>query len=235
VFNVISRHIFLIICQLSLQKGHFEDKTMNWITRACCVLVALTIISSCSSNSSSSLAEAPPQNSVSVEEYKIGAGDQLSINVWRNEDLSLPAVVRPDGKISLPLIGDVQASGVTAQQLSENLRDELVNFIRNPQVTVIVASADSTDYQQRVRITGAVNSPLSLPYRDGMTVLDLILEAQGLNDFAIANRSKLYRKNQDGVIDAYSINLADILFKGKLATNYEVPPGDIVTVPERIL
>jgi len=207
---------------------------MIWITRAFCVLVALTLSSSCSSNSSSSLTEAPPQNSVSVEEYKIGAGDQLSISVWRNADLSVPAVVRPDGKISLPLIGDVQASGITARQLSDNLRDELVNFIRNPQVTVIVDSADSTDYQQRVRITGAVNGPTSLPYRDGMTVLDLVLEAQGLNDFAIANRSKLYRKTATDGLQTYSVRFGDILFKGKLDTNYMLQPGDIVTVPERI-
>lgn len=168
------------------------------------------------------------------EAYTIGVGDELRVNVWKNPELSVEVPVRPDGKISVPLIGDVRAAGRTAPELADELSDSLKNYIRSPQVTVIVANAGSVDFQRRVRITGAVEEPISIPYRDGMTVLDLVLEAGGPTEFAAPNRAKLYRK-VDGEMKVYSIYLDDLLLQGELESNYRLAPSDIITVPERML
>ncbi|WP_323814297.1 XrtA/PEP-CTERM system exopolysaccharide export protein [Cellvibrio sp. NN19] len=167
-----------------------------------------------------------------LAEYKIGVGDDLSINVWRNPELSLSVPVRPDGKISMPLIGDIVAADLTTDQLSKNITTSLTTYIRSPQVTVIVANPSSSDFQRRVRITGAVTNPQSIPYREGMTVLDLVLLAGGPNPYASANKAKLYRKVNDEV-KVYSIKLDDLINDGDVTTNYALQPSDIVTVPER--
>ncbi|MDO8716592.1 MAG: polysaccharide biosynthesis/export family protein [Dehalococcoidales bacterium] len=168
-----------------------------------------------------------------VDSYKIGVDDGLSINVWRNPELSVNVPVRPDGKISVPLIGDVAAGGLTAEEVAASIKQKLSNYIRDPNVTVIVTGLRSHEFISRVRVTGAVRQPKSLVYRDGMTVLDAVLEAGGLNDFAAGNRTKLYRKTPSK-IDVIEIKLDNILLKGKLDTNAELRPGDIVTVPERL-
>jgi polysaccharide biosynthesis/export protein len=167
-----------------------------------------------------------------LREYLIGVGDDLKVSVWRNPELSLNVPVRPDGKISMPLIGDIMAADLTATQLSANIVKSLNSYLKSPQVTVIVANPSSSDFQRRVRITGAVRSPQSIPYREGMTVLDLVLLAGGTNEFASANKAKLYRKSE-GAIKVYPIKLDDLINKGKVQTNYPLQPSDIVTVPER--
>ncbi|GAA6168722.1 XrtA/PEP-CTERM system exopolysaccharide export protein [Sessilibacter corallicola] len=168
-----------------------------------------------------------------LAEYHIGIGDQLAISVWRNQDLSVSVPVRPDGKISVPLAGDLIASGKTPKALAQDITTELTNFLKNPQVTVIVSDPSSVDFQRRVRVTGAVQSPISIPYRDGMTVLDLVLLANGLNDFAAPGKAKLYRRTEQGV-KTFPVNLDDLLFKGKLESNYALQPSDVLSVPERL-
>jgi polysaccharide export outer membrane protein len=170
--------------------------------------------------------------SYSEEEYRIGVADTLGISVWRNEELSITVPVRPDGKISIPLVGDVLAAGKTSEALAGDITARLTEFIRSPQVTVIVLDPASTDYQQTVRVTGAVVNPASFPYRKGMTVLDVVLSVGGVTDFASQNKAKLYRATGDEV-KAYPIYLQDILERGRLETNYQLAPGDIVSVPER--
>lgn len=175
----------------------------------------------------------PPRSDAGLEkEYRIGVGDALQISVWRNPELSVSVPVRPDGKISMPLIGDVTAAQLSATELSASIVSGLKRYVRSPQVTVIVTNPSSTDFQRRVRITGAVQSPQSIPYREGMTVLDLVLLAGGVNDFAAPNKAKLYRK-VDGELKVYPIYLQDLISKGEVATNYSLQPSDIVTVPER--
>ncbi|WP_373568233.1 XrtA/PEP-CTERM system exopolysaccharide export protein [Marinimicrobium sp. ABcell2] len=177
--------------------------------------------------------EPPPTSDARfTEDYRIGVGDELRINVWRNEELSGNVPVRPDGKISLALVGDVTAAGQTATGLASELASQLNEYIRNPQVTVIVTNPSSSDYQRRVRITGAVRNPQSIPYRDGMTVLDLVLMAGGVNEFASANNAKLYRR-LDGELKVFPIYLNDLINRGRVETNYDLQPSDIVTVPER--
>lgn len=174
-----------------------------------------------------------PEQGLPIPEYKIGAGDQLQVNVWQNPDLSLNVPVRPDGKISVPLIGDAQAAGLSAEVLAAKLKKDLNKFIRNPEVTVIITSAISAEFLTRVRITGAVQVPQSIPYRQGMTVLDLVLRAGSLTLFANGNGAILYRKTADGT-KGYSIRLDSIIKEGDITTNYELRPSDILIVPESI-
>jgi len=166
------------------------------------------------------------------EEYRLGVGDSIEINVWRNADLSRSAQIRPDGKITLPLIGDVVAADLTAAQLSQNITNSLSGYVKSPQVTVIVVNSSSSDFQRRVRITGAIKNPQSLAFREGMTVLDLVLLAGGPNEFASSNKSKLYRK-VNGEVKVYPIKLDDLINNGDVSTNYPLQPSDIITVPER--
>lgn len=194
------------------------------------VILAAVILAACSSNKVTSMPEAADASVLA--EYRIGVGDALSVNVWRNPEMSLNVPVRPDGKISMPLIGDIMAADLTTEQLSQNITKSLTTYIRSPQVTVIVTNPSSSDFQRRVRITGAVASPQSIPYREGMTVLDLVLLAGGPNQFASANKAKLYRK-VNNELKVYPIKLEDLINDGDVATNYPLQPSDIVTVPER--
>jgi polysaccharide export outer membrane protein len=132
----------------------------------------------------------------------------------------------------MPLVGDIAAAQLTAEELAGDITDKLREYVRTPQVTVIVANPSSTDFQRRVRITGAVRNPQSIPYRDGMTVLDLVLMAGGVNEFAAANRTRLFRK-VDGELKMYPVRLNELIEKGNVQYNYELQPFDILTVPER--
>ena len=169
----------------------------------------------------------------SVDAYYIGVDDILQVNVWKNPDVSVTVPVRPDGKISVPLVGDVIAGGKEPMEVAEEIRKALAKFIREPQVAVILTQLNSHEFISRVRITGAVNTPSSVPFRQGMTVLDAMLQAGRVNDFAAANSAKLYRKEGKDTI-RYDIFLNDILNSGQLETNYMLLPGDIITVPERL-
>ena len=169
-----------------------------------------------------------------LEQYKLGPADVVSVSVWRNPDLSVSVPVRPDGKISAPLIGDVQAAGLAPEELAVSIREKLAVYIREPQVSVVVTSMGSHEFVSRVRVTGAVRAPATMPYREGMTVLDIVLSAGGLNEFANANSTMLYRK-VGGETVGVPVYLKDILLKGDIRTNYDIQPGDILTIPERLL
>jgi polysaccharide biosynthesis/export protein len=198
----------------------------NWF------LIGLTafMFAGCATGGPLSTKPLPP---AAVEaEYKIGVNDKISVQVWKSPELSLDVTVRPDGKISVPLIGDVMAAGESTKKLSVTLSQGFSDFVRNAQVTVIVLDPVSGEYLRRVRVTGAVSAPLSLPHQQGITVLDLVLEAGGVTEFASGNQAKLYRKVGDKV-EVFPVHLNDILLKGKLETNYILAPSDIVTVPER--
>jgi len=179
----------------------------------------------------------PPEVAVSpgkvVDTYRIGVDDKIQVSVWRNAELSVTVPVRPDGKISVPLIGDVQAGGRTPMEVSEDIKKRLAVYVREPNVTVIVTGLQSHEFLNRIRVTGAVRQAKSMPYRQGMTVLDAVLEAGGPNDFASPNGTKLYRKVNDEP-QVYSVELRDVLEKGDLETNYRLLPGDVITVPERL-
>ena len=166
--------------------------------------------------------------------YKIGVDDQISIIVWGNPDLSLDMPVRPDGKISMPLIGDLQAGGLKPETVAADIKRKLARYVKNPNVTVILTELRSDEYISRIRVTGAVRTPISIPYRQGMTLLDAVLAAGGLTEFAAPGRTKLYRQINSQT-KTHKIDLDAILNDGNLSTNLKLIPGDIVAVPERYL
>ena len=198
------------------------------------ILVAtlvVALLSACASGGGSSEAPPAPQQAA-IDDYLIGVDDVVQVTVWRNPELGITVPVRPDGKISVPLIGDVMAGGRTPSQVSADIQEKLAAFVRDPQVAVILTALNSHEYLSRVRVTGAVRQPISIPYRQGMTVLDAVLAAGGVNEFAAPDRSSLYRK-AEGHTTSHAIRLDKIINRGDLSTNFTVAPGDVITVPER--
>lgn len=197
------------------------------------LLIALLAISGCTTNRPTEEVNSSARPVLAGGEYRIGVDDRLQISVWKNPELSVTVPVRPDGMISMPLVGDIKAGGLTATEVADNIKGKLTTYIRDPSVAVIVTELRSHEFISRVRVTGAVRTPRSLPFRQGMTVLDAVLEAGGVNEFAAPDRAKLYRKVK-GKTEVYDVALGDILTKGRLETNYSLTPGDVVTVPERL-
>ena len=175
----------------------------------------------------------PAGPSVLTESYKMAVGDQLQINVWKNPELSVSAPIRPDGKVSMPLIGEVMAVGNTPEQLAEDIERKLTAYVKSPNVTVILTSLQGHEFLSRIRITGAVTENISISYHQGMTVLDAVLAAGSVNLYADSNDTKLHRRTSKGS-ETYDIRLKDIMEKGDMSTNIYLLPGDIITVPERL-
>jgi polysaccharide export outer membrane protein len=169
------------------------------------------------------------------EVYRIGVDDRVQVSVWRNPDLSVTVPVRPDGRISVPLLGDVKAGGRTPEEVAADIESRLATYVRDPKVAVILVELRSHEFISRVRVTGAVRQPVSVPHRQGMTVLDAVLQAGGVNDFAAPNRARLHRRTSAGGVQTLDVRLGDILNGGRLESNVEVKPGDVITVPERAL
>lgn len=196
--------------------------------------VGLMLFLAACASSGGSAGAPPPSAENSVDSYQIGIDDIVQVSVWRNPELGITVPVRPDGKISVPLIGDVSAGGRTPAEVAKDIQTRLAVFVRDPQVAVILTDLRSHEYLSRVRVTGAVRQPISIPYRQGMTVLDAVLAAGGVTEFAAPARSDLYRKTGDGT-RSYAVRLDHILEDGDLTTNFKVAPGDVITVPERTL
>jgi polysaccharide biosynthesis/export protein len=162
-------------------------------------------------------------------DYRIGPGDTLQIFVWRNPELTQSVPVRPDGKISTPLVEDMVAVGKTPSQLARDVEGVLSEYIRSPQVNVIVTNPVSAFSQ--VKVIGQVVNPQSLPYREGMRVLDAILAAGGLTEFAAGNRGKIVRK-VGGKDTELKVKVEDLVNKGAMKHNLELKPGDVIVVPQ---
>lgn len=205
-------------------------------TILCVWALCLSLILTSCASSGSRTAGAPPTDGAqapAVEAYRIGVDDQVQVTVWRNPELGITVPVRPDGMISVPLVGDVLAGGRTPPEVAKDIQDKLSVYVRDPQVAVILTQLRSHEYLSRVRVTGAVRQPVSIPFRPGMTVLDAVLAAGGLTEFAAPDRAELHRKAGDNA-QTYEVKLDRILNRGDLGTNYPVAPGDVITVPERI-
>lgn len=190
------------------------------------------LLAACASGGRSQAAAPPTELPNAIDSYLIGVDDIVQVTVWRNPELGITVPVRPDGKISVPLVGDVDAAGLTPEEVATDVQRKLEAFVRDPQVAVILTDLRSHEYLSRVRVTGAVQQPVSIPYRQGMTVLDAVLAAGGVTEFAAPGRSDLHRKGDEGS-QTYAVRLDLILDRGDLATNYPVAPGDVITVPER--
>lgn len=175
---------------------------------------------------------APDAAAANADTYILGPGDTIQVFVWRNPELSVTVPIRPDGKVSTPLVEDLPAVGKTPSALARDIEARLAEYIRSPQVNVIVTTAESSF--NKITVIGQVQSPKSVPYRAGMTVLDVALEVGGLTEFAAGNRSKLVRKDANGKVVEVRVKLEDVVKRGKLGSNVEVQPGDLLIVPESI-
>ncbi len=166
------------------------------------------------------------------EEYVIGPLDQLTIHVWRNDELGAEVQVRPDGRITTPLVADMPAVGKTPTMLAEDIRLQLSQYIEEPLVTVIVNEFAGT-FSQQVRIVGATAQPASLPYRANMTLLDAMIAVGGLSEYAAGNRAKLIRfDRQSGQQREFALRLSDLLRRGESEANVMLRPGDVIIIPE---
>lgn len=197
--------------------------------------VAAMTLSGCATGGG---AELPPASFVSMqegpgEEYVIGPLDQLTIHVWRNPELGAEKIqVRPDGRITTPLVTDMPAVGKTPSMLAEDIRLQLSQYIEEPLVSVIVTEFAGT-FSQQVRIVGATEKPASIPFRANMTVLDAMIAVGGLSEFAAGNRARLIRfDKQAGRQREFALRLGDLLRKGDSKANVMLQPGDVIIIPE---
>jgi len=172
--------------------------------------------------------EVCPEPESQSPEYVIGAGDQLQIFVWRNPELSTTVPVRPDGEISVPLVEDMTAVGKTPTQLARDIEVVLAEYLRVPKVNIIVATQGSSN---QIQVVGQVNAPQSLPYREDIRVLDVVIGVGGLAEFAAGNRSKIVRQ-VDGRTVECRVKLDDLTKDGDMTQNLFMYPGDVLIVPE---
>lgn len=210
---------------------------MSRMLRLACTLLCMIFLSACATTGAGVRADAPPVDSgQAVKTYLIGVDDVVQVSVWRNPELGITVPVRPDGKISVPLIGDVVAGGRAPEQVADDIKQKLTAYVRDPQVAVILTELRSHEYLSRVRVTGAVRNPVSVPWRQGMTVLDAVLAAGGVTEYAAPDRTELHRRPKDGGSGSnYRVRLDQILNKGDLGSNYTLTTGDVISVPERVL
>ncbi len=162
--------------------------------------------------------------------YIIGPGDVVNVFVYRAPELSVEAPVRPDGKISTPLVPDVPALGKTPTQLASEIEERLQKFVKEPNVTVMVTSF-SGPAEREIKVIGEVGQPLEVPYRAGLSVLDLMIAAKGLTKFAAGNRAMIVRQEPGG-LRTYNVRLDDLMTDGDIAQNVQMQPGDTLVVPQ---
>jgi polysaccharide export outer membrane protein len=174
-------------------------------------------------------ATTPAQPVVTDPDYIIGPGDVLQVFVWQNPELSVSVPVRPDGKISTPLVEDMIASGKTPSLLARDMEKVLAEFVRTPQVNVIVTQAVSSN--SAVKVVGQVRSPQVVPYRKGLRVLDVVLASGGLTEFAAPNRAKIVRTDGTRQTEV-KIKLGKLINGGDLDQNVELMPGDVLIIPQ---
>ena len=169
---------------------------------------------------------------VPSEEYVIGPLDQLTIFVWRNPELGAKVQVRPDGRITTPLISDLPAVGRTPAQLSEDIKDKLSKYVAEPLVSVIVENFSGT-YSQQIRVVGATEKPASLPFRANMTLLDAMIAVGGLSQYASGNSARLVRHDPaTGKQQEFALKIGNLLKRGDTKANVRLEPGDVIIIPE---
>ena len=201
---------------------------------AFCLGVSAVALSGCAGGSGQQL---PPASFVSStqgpgEQYVIGPLDSLTIFVWRNPELGAEVQVRPDGRITTPLIQDMVAVGKTPAMLADDISVMLAEYITEPRVSVIVNEFSGT-YAQRIRVIGATEEPASIPYRANMTLLDAMIAVGGLSEFASGNRARLVRHDPvSGQQEEYALRISSLLRRGDTSANVDLRPGDVIIIPE---
>lgn len=190
--------------------------------------LGLALLSACSSFSTKH-PPAPATAQVQDYSYVIGAGDSLNIIVWRNPELSMSVPVRPDGKISTPLIDELMAQGKNPMEIARDVEKQLGKYVRDPVVTVIVTGFVGP-YSEQIRVVGEAAKPQFLPYKQKMTLLDVMIAVGGLTDFAAGNDASILRTAEGG--KQYSVRIKDLIRRGDVSANVEMRPGDILIIPQ---
>jgi polysaccharide biosynthesis/export protein len=163
-------------------------------------------------------------------EYRIGPGDAVNIIVWRNPEVSMSVPVRPDGKITTPLVEDLPAAGKTSTQLARDIEQSLQKYIQQPVVTVVVTSFVG-NYSEQIRVIGQAAKPQALPYRSDMSLMDVLIAVGGVNEFAAGNRATIIR-NSNGKPERLAVRLDDLIREGDVSANVAMRPGDVLVIPE---
>lgn len=190
------------------------------------MLMLCTALSACASQHAALVQQAP----AAPVEYLIGPGDNININVWRNPEVSMSVPVRPDGKITTPLVEDLQASGKTSTQLARDIEKQLEKYILQPVVTVVV-NGFVGPYDQQIRIIGQAARPQALAYRQGMSLMDVMIAVGGVTDFAAGNKARIIR-NVGGKEQQLTVRLQDLVRNGDISANLPMRPGDVLVIPE---
>jgi len=200
---------------------------MHSLFKALTVAVSLFALGACTAPAGTRTVSPPvsPQS-----EYTIGPGDSLQVFVWEHADLSVTVPVRPDGRISTPLVQDLVAAGRTPSELSRDLETALSEYVRSPKVNVIVTGFVGA-FDTQVRVVGQAVEPRAIPYRQNMTLLDVMIEVGGLAEFAAGNRARIIRREGNQETDI-PVRINDLLDKGKTSANVAMRPGDVLIIPE---
>lgn len=190
--------------------------------------VVLATLAACASRP----ADAPPAPATAATQdytYVIGAGDSLNIIVWRNPELSLSVPVRPDGKVSAPLVEELVVQGKTSTEVARDIEKKLSTYVRDPVVTVIVTSFVGP-FSEQIRVVGEAARPQFLPFKQKMTLLDVMIAVGGLTDFAAGNSATILRTSEGN--KQYAVRLRDLIKRGDVSANVEMRPGDILIIPQ---
>ena len=205
-----------------------ETNMYRLIRNFCLVVFIGVMLTACASQTTSRTL--PVAKQAISSSYQIGPGDVLDVFVWRNPEISITVPVRPDGKISTPLVEDMIAVGKTPTQLARDIEAKLTQFIKSPKVTVITQQFVGT-FNKQVRVVGQATNPRALSYRENMTLLDVMIEVGGLTEFASGNRAKIVRRigNKEVTIP---VKIKDLMQNGDVNANLRMQPGDILFIPQ---
>ena len=187
------------------------------------------LVSGCAGFSSVKYPPAPASAETAGYNYIVGPGDSLNIIVWRNPELSLSVPVRPDGKLSTPLVDELVVQGKTSVEIARDVEKALSKFVRDPVVTVIVTGFVGP-YSEQIRVVGEAAKPQSLPYKQKMTLLDVMIAVGGLTDFADGNSASIFRASESD--KRYSVRIKDLIKRGDISANIEMKPGDVLIIPQ---
>jgi|ThiBiot_300_plan_2_1041538.scaffolds.fasta_scaffold00394_16 polysaccharide export outer membrane protein len=207
--------------QVKIPSATLFVRLVTWLL----VIAGALIVTACTTD-----LPAPPTTVTKTATYHIGPGDALNVFVWQNTDLTTAVTVRPDGRISLPLVNDIVAAGKTPTQLANIIQSRLKKYVEAPIVTVMVNSFVG-QYSEQIRVVGEAVKPQAIPYRKGMTALDAMISAGGLTQYAAGDRAKLIRK-VDGEEMSYRLQLGKLLKDGDISANVSLDPGDVIIIPQ---
>jgi polysaccharide export outer membrane protein len=204
--------------------GKYKANLIKHTTVAAAAALALAL-TGCATNRT-----AAPATQVTNPDYLIGPGDTVNIMVWRNPEVSMSVPVRPDGKITTPLVEDLPAAGKTSTELARDIEKSLAKFIQQPVVTVIVTNFVG-NFSEQIRVIGQAAKPQALPYRRDMSLMDVLIAVGGVTEFASGNRASVIR-TVDGKQQKFNVRLDDLIKDGDISANMPMRPGDVLVIPE---